>query len=112
MAHYTNAQLSADLDHAISDFQVTLTVVLPSSSLGAEFTASQEALVAGYLVEDTGREIQLDRRFHININGLSPTPSKGWVFDDGTREHKVQQITYDASGLLLMLDCSSRRASR
>lgn len=111
MAHYTTAQLSADLDHAISDFQVTLTTVLPTASVGVEFTASQESLLSGFIVEDSGREITLDRRFHINIDGITTYPSKGWVLDDGTNEHKVQTVQTDASGLLLMLDCSSRRSS-
>jgi hypothetical protein len=111
MAHYTDAQLSADLDFAIADFQVTLETVLPASSLGVTFTASQEALIAGFIVEDSGREIQLDRRFHINIDGLTTTPTKGWVLNDGTRDHKVQQIETDASGLDLRLDCSSRPAA-
>tara|TARA_R110000824_G_scaffold193850_1_gene376277 strand:+ start:104 stop:442 length:339 start_codon:yes stop_codon:yes gene_type:complete len=111
VAHYTTAQISADLDHAISDFQVTLTTVLPTASVGVEFTASQESLLSGFIVEDSGREITLDRRFHINIDGISTYPSKGWVLDDGTNEHKVQSVQTDASGLLLMLDCSSRRSS-
>ena len=111
MAHYTTAQLSADLDHAIEDFQVTLTTVLPTSSVGVTFTASQESLVSGFIVEDSGREVQLDRRFHINIDGISTYPSKGWVLNDGTHQHKVQSVQFDASSLLLMLDCSSRRAS-
>lgn len=110
MAHYTDAQLSADLNHAISDFQVTLTTVLPTSSVGVEFTASEESLLSGFIVEDSGREITLDRRFHINIDGITTYPSKGWVFNDGTHQHKVQTTQTDASGLLLMLDCSSRRA--
>ena len=111
MAHYTNAMLSADLDHAITDFTVTLTTILPSASVGVEFTASTQTLADGYVVEDAGREVRLDRRFHINTNGLSTTPAKGWVFDDGTNEHKVQEITLDPSGLALMLDCSSRRSA-
>ena len=110
MAHYTDAQLSADLDHAIGDFQVTLTTVLPTSSVGAQFTASQETLQHGFSVEDSGREVQLDRRFHINTDGLSTLPSKGWVLNDGSNHHKVQTLSTDPSGLLLALGCSSRRA--
>lgn len=111
MAHYTLAQLSSDLDHAIEDFQVTLTTILPTSSEDVQFTASKEELLTGFVVEDSGREVTLDRRFHLNINGLSTYPDKGWVFTDGTNQHKVQSTQVDASGLLLQLDCSSRRAA-
>lgn len=111
MAHYTIAQLSNDLDHAIEDFQVTLSVIRPTAHSAVNFTASQEELAAGFVVEDNGREITLDRRFHLNINGLTVVPSKGWVLDDGTNQFKVQSTQTDASGILLLLDCSSRRAS-
>ena len=48
MASVTTAQLSADMDHALSDFSVTLTTVLPAASVGVEFSATKEALDDGF----------------------------------------------------------------
>ena len=108
MASVTTSQLSDDLDFAQNDFQTTLTVVTPSSSVGVEFTASQESIRERYEVELNGREQMVDQRFFININGVSTYPSKGWVLSDSTRTYKVWEISIDNSGILLSLSCISR----
>ena len=109
MASISTAQLSADLDHAILDFTVTLTTVLPTASVGVEFTASSATLTQDFRVEENGREVQIDSSFHINIDGLATIPAKGWVVNDGTRDLKVANTTTDASGLLMKLDMIARR---
>ena len=109
MASISTAQLSADLDHAILDFTVTLTTVLPTASVGVEFTASSATLTQDFLVEENGREVQIDSSFHINLDGLTTIPAKGWVVNDGTRDLKVANTTTDASGLLMKLDMIARR---
>lgn len=109
MASISTAQLSADLDFAILDFTVTLTTVLPSASVGVQFTASAATLSQDFLLEENGREVQLDSSYHLNTNGLSTLPSKGWVLNDGTRDLKVANTTTDASGLLMKLDLIARR---
>ena len=108
MASVSSTQLSSDLDFAQNDFQKTLTVVTPSSSVGDEFTASQEGIRERFEVEINGREQMVDARFFININGVSTYPSKGWVFTVGSRSYKVWDSSIDNSGILLTLNCISR----
>ena len=108
MASVTTAQLSADMDHALSDFSVTLTTVLPAASVGVEFSATKEALDDGFVVEENGREIHLDTRFYLNINGVSTYPKKGWVLADGSNDYKVNMDKISAGGVALRLDCSAR----
>ena len=108
MASITTAILSADLDFALLDFPVTLTTVLPAASVGVEFDATKEALDDGFVVEESGREIHLDTRFFVNIDGVSPYPEKGWVLDDGTNEYKVNMDKIYADGICLRLDCTAR----
>jgi len=108
MASYTTTQLAADIDFANNDCQVTLTTVLPTSSAGVEFTASQESLQQTFLVEINGREVEIDQKFYINIKDLTTYPSKGWVLSyDGT-SYKVFDTKIDAVGVLLTLTCISR----
>ena len=54
----------------------------------------------------------MDARFHININGLSTFPEKGWVLNDGTSDFKVETITTDPANVSLALDVSSRYESQ
>ena len=108
MASVTTSQLSSDLDFANNDFQVTLTTVTPTSSVGVEFTASQEALRERYEVEVNGREQMVDQRFFININGVSTYPSKGWVLTAGSRSYKVWESSIGNGGVLLTITCISR----
>jgi len=105
---YSVAQLSEDLDFANNDCQVTLTTVLPTSSLGVEFTASQETLTERFTVEVNGREVGVDQRFFININGVTPYPSKGWVLSTGGTNYKVYETAIDAASVLLTLTCISQ----
>mgnify|MGYP003626902631 CR=1 FL=1 len=109
MASITTASLTADIDHALLDFTVTLTTVLPTSSVGVQFTTSSATITQDFLLEENGREVQLDSSYHLNTNGLSTLPSKGWVLNDGTRDLKVANTTTDASGLLMKLDLIARR---
>jgi hypothetical protein len=112
MASVTTAQLSADLDHALADFPVTLTVVSPASQAATEFAATMNTLTVSYLVEVNGREEEIDRRFYLNIDGVSTYPSKGWTFTTGGRTYKVQSQKIDSSGVLLALDCIGRDQRR
>ena len=111
MASYTTAQISDDLDFANNDFQVTLTTVSPSSSSGVTFTASQEALRERYAVEVNGREAMVDRRFFINVNGVSTYPSKGWVLSTGGNTYKVFETGLDNGGVMLTLTVISQYQS-
>ena len=108
MASISTAILAADLDFALLDMPVTLTTVLPVGSVGVEFDATKESLDDGFVVEESGREIHLDTRFYLNINGVSPYPEKGWVLDDGTSEYKVNMDKIYSDGICLRLDCSAR----
>ena len=108
MASITTAQLSADMDHALNDCSVTLTVVLPTTNVGDTFAASRETLEDGFVVEENGRETHLDTRFYLNINGVSTYPTKGWVLSDGTNAYKVNMDKIGAEGVALRLDCSAR----
>jgi len=108
MASYTKAQLAADVDFANNDCQVTLTTVLPTSSAGVEFTASQQALQQSFMVEINGREVEIDQNFYININGVSTYPSKGWVLSSDGTSYKVFDTKIDAVGVLLTLTCISQ----
>ena len=112
MASTTTAQLSADVDFAMEDFQVTLTTVLPTASVGVEFTATRRELQDAFSVEESGRETKLDTRFYLNINGVSTYPSKGWVLDDGTNEFKVVGDFLGAGDVILAIDCTARYAQR
>tara|TARA_R110000751_G_scaffold218238_1_gene321158 strand:+ start:125 stop:466 length:342 start_codon:yes stop_codon:yes gene_type:complete len=105
MASYTTAQVSADLDFANLDCQVTLTTVSPSSSSGVEFTASQQALGQSFMVEINGREEIIDQKFYLNINGLSTVPSKGWVLGTGGNNYKVFETDKSPDGVMLKLVC-------
>jgi len=108
MASATTAQISGDLDFALNDFPVTLTTVLPTTSVGVTFSASRQNVLNAFVVEENGRETQIAARFHININGVSTYPLKGWVLNDGTDVFKVQTVTTDAAGVALALDVSAR----
>ena len=108
MASITTAQLSADLDFALNDFQVTLTVVTPTAQAGTTFTASKRELQDAFSIEENGRETQLDTRFYINIDGLTVYPIKGWVFSDGTNNYKVHSIFIGAGDVGVSLDCVAR----
>jgi len=108
MASISTAILSADMDHALDDFPETLTVVLPTGSVGVEFSATRQAMVNAFVIEENGRETQIDVRFFLNGNGVSTMPSKGWVLDDGTTEFKVETVTKDAAGVGFGLECSAR----
>jgi len=55
MASYTTAQLSADMDHALEDFPVTLTVVTPAAQADTTFAASKRQLQDAFAVELNGR---------------------------------------------------------
>ena len=112
MASVTTAQLSADMDFALDDFSLTLTTVLPTSSVGVEFAASRQNVQNAFIVEENGRETQIDARFHLNINGVSTYPQKGWILDDGTTEFKVENTLTDPATVGIALDCSARYASR
>ena len=109
MASVSQAQLSADIDNALNDFQVTLTTVLPTTSTGTTFTATKTTLTQGFVVEENGREVEIDSAFYINIDGVSTYPSKGWVVNDGTRDLKVALVTTGADGQLYKLECIARR---
>tara|TARA_R110000824_G_scaffold35418_1_gene111086 strand:+ start:9084 stop:9425 length:342 start_codon:yes stop_codon:yes gene_type:complete len=111
MASYTTAQLSADLDFANLDCQVTLVTVLPTSSVGVEFTASKQELTQRFMVEMNGREEMVDQKFYINQDGLSTVPSKGWVLSTGGRSYKVWETDVGAAGVLLKLSCVSQYQS-
>lgn len=100
------------MDFALNDFALTLTTVLPTASVGVEFPASRQNIQNAFVVEDNGRETQIDARFHVNINGLSTYPLKGWVLDDGTTEFKVETITRDPANVGMSIDCSARYASQ
>lgn len=108
MASVTTAQLSADLDFALADFPVTLTVVLPSASAGVTFSATRRELQDAFSVDEHGRDTKLDTRFYLNINGVSPYPTKGWVLSDGTRSFKVVGDFVAADNVGLTLDCDAR----
>lgn len=108
MASITAAILSADMDHALADFPETLTVVLPASSVGVEFSATRQGMLNAFVVEENGRETQIEVRFFLNGNGVTTMPSKGWVLDDGTTEFKVETVTRDAASVGFGLECSAR----
>lgn len=108
MASISTAILAADVDHALLDFQVTLTTVLPSSSVGVEFTASRTSTTLQYMVDLNGRETEIEQAFYININGVTTYPDKGWVLNDGTRDLKVALQQISAGDVLLKIDCTSR----
>ena len=79
MASITQAQLSADMNHALEDFGVTLTVVLPSGYTGTTFSATRASITQGFILETNGRDVQIDSAFYLNLVSLSPVPEKGWI---------------------------------
>ena len=77
MASITEAQLSADMNHALEDFGVTLTVVLPFSGYtGTTFSATKTSITQGFILETNGRDVQIESAFFLNLVGLSPVPEK------------------------------------
>jgi|8_EtaG_2_1085327.scaffolds.fasta_scaffold00123_11 hypothetical protein len=111
MASITNSQLSLDMNHAINDFGETLTVILPTAQSGTTFSATRTGSTLAFVVTDTGRQVEVDATFFINLVGLSTYPEKGWVFSIGTDEYKVMEIKKDPSHSSLRLDCVDRSAS-
>tara|TARA_B100000029_G_scaffold208303_1_gene206117 strand:- start:63 stop:443 length:381 start_codon:yes stop_codon:yes gene_type:complete len=111
MASITTSQLSDDLDHALDDFAVTLTTVLPTTSTGTTFAASRQNITNAFVIEENGRETQIDARFHININGVSTYPSKGWVLNDGSTDLKVLSTSKDPGSVALEIDVIARHAN-
>ena len=108
MASVTAAQLAADLDFAIQDFNVTLTISAPTSESGTTYSASRNVMTVGYFVEINGREATVDTSFYLDIKDLSTYPSKGWVFSDGSKVYKVAEIKKDMANVGLRLDCISQ----
>ena len=111
MASISTAILSADLDHALADFNNTLTVVLPTASAGDTYSATRQTMLNAFVIEENGRETRIDVRFFVNGNGVSTMPSKGWVLDDGSTEFKVETVTRDAADVGYALECSARYAA-
>ena len=113
MASISTTQLATDLDFANLDMAVTLTTVSPAANEGDEFEASQEALREMFEVEVNGREAMVDRRFFINVNGVSTYPTKGWVLTSSgdSVSYKVNDINLDAAKVMLTLTCISQNQS-
>ena len=99
------------MNHAINDFGVTLTVVLPAEETGETYSATRTGSTIGFTVTDTGRQVAIDASFFINLVGLSTYPEKGWVFSVGAEEYKVMEIRKDPSHSALKLECVDRSAS-
>jgi hypothetical protein len=111
MASITQAQLSADMDHALEDFGVTLTVVLPSGYTGTTFSATRTSITQGFILETNGRDVQIDSAFYLNLVSLSPVPEKGWIVNDGTRDLKIAMTDKDPSRSSLKIDCVRRHSN-
>jgi hypothetical protein len=96
------------MDHALLDFGVTLTTVLPTAHVGVEFAASRTATTVDFIIDPNGRETSIDEAFYLNVNGVSTVPSKGWVLNDGTRDLKVEMVTVSQGDVGMKLDCVAR----
>jgi len=99
------------MNHAINDFGVTLTIILPADQVDTTYSATKTSSTIGFSVTDTGRQVAIDASFFINLVGLSTYPEKGWVFSIGAEEYKVMEIKKDPSDSALKLECVDRSAS-
>ena len=105
MASITEAQLLNDMALAIADFPVTLTVSIPTAQNGATYTATKQDLIETFIVDENGREEQLDTRFYISAKSYVTLPAKGWIISDGTNTFRIVSKKLDSSGHELRLDC-------
>lgn len=111
MASITIEQLSSDLNIALGDFAVVLTVLLPVERAGETFNASQDAnRGVGFLVESDGHTDTSSTTFFINRSGGGDFPAKGWVLSCSSDavEYKVMETSTDAAHVLLSLICARR----
>ena len=101
----TTDQLSADLNHALGDFPVTITMSVPTVGV---FSSTRMDLEYGFEVELNGRTEKVDTKFFINCSEYATLPSKGAILTDGERNYKVFSAQKDASQVELALDCISQ----
>lgn len=92
----------------LGHYSTTLTGVVPTTMATATWSASKQGIRDGFDVLDSGREITLDTRFHLNATATTTMPQRGWVLTDGATNYKVIERETDAAGVLLTLDCASK----
>lgn len=106
MPSITNTILAADLDYAIADNGVTLTIETPVEHVGETIAASRSRLQMSYSVQIAGRLMEVTTRFTIKLTGLFAEPEKGWLFQtsEGNDHFKIASVSKDPSGVGMMID--------
>ena len=97
--------LAENLRFAIGNMSTTLTAVKPAN--GETYQANKQGMEAAFEVFENGREITIDTKFYIAKDDYTDLPTKGMTLTDGTITYKVINISTDAIGATLRIECSS-----
>ena len=102
---FNEADLSSDLNELIGDSLAIVTVVVPTVHAAVSYPVSKHQLDTNFDVGITGREPTRPTTFVLNAFGVATIPEKGWHLWDGTATYKVDEVSRDAFGVAVRLDC-------
>jgi hypothetical protein len=73
-------------------------------------SATRTAISAEFMVDNTGREMQIAESFYVNVNGVAEGDrlSKGDVVNDSVRDLKVIRTTVTSGDVVMKIDCVAK----
>jgi hypothetical protein len=105
MSIISKSFVTDNLRFAIGNMGTTLTAVKPTN--GETYQANKQGMDAAFEVFENGREITIDTKFYIAKDDYTDLPTKGMILTDGASNYKVINLSTDAIGATLQLECSS-----
>ena len=105
MSIISKSFVADNLRFAIGNMGTTLTAVKPTN--GETYQANKQGMDAAFEVFENGREITIDTKFYIAKDDYTDLPAKGMILTDGVSNYKVINLSTDAIGATLQLECSS-----
>jgi hypothetical protein len=105
MSIISKSFVADNLRFAIGNMGTTLTAVKPTN--GETYQANKQGMDAAFDVFENGREITIDTKFYIAKDDYTDLPTKGMILTDGVSNYKVINLSTDAIGATLQLECSS-----
>ena len=97
--------MADNLRFAIGNMSTTLTAVKPAN--GETYLANKQSMDEAFEVFENGREVIIDTKFYLAKGDHTDLPTKGMVLTDGVTKYKVINLSTDAIGATLTIECSS-----